>query len=245
MAAGNSLLDASFLQNFLELVDGNGTFPERIVSAVGALPKTITQPAIFRQLASVLDPKQRETYDPNPAIQWAKQYAANVPLLSRLLPAKTDAYGQVIERNKGTLDAFDAFLNPFNVSQEHITDVQHELIRLHNATDAGDALLDYPDKRFASSKATPGGLQLTAQEYVSYAQRRALLILEGGSGKDQYGRTVTLDGYAAIINSDAYLAMDDDEKVKLLSNYQRKANEVAKWEVLAARGIPYIQKGAG
>jgi hypothetical protein len=180
-------------------------------------------PTGLGQIARVIDPVVRETYDPNMLKQQGNRLLARIPLASRTLPAKVDITGQEVRQSQGRglgARAFENFLAPYRLSEETNDPVNSELMRLQKQTGDSAVLLN------------------TAPKYIEEGGESYVF---NSSDFVNFQRTMGQTAYRNIQNliaSPEYRNMDDDEKAKAVKDIQTEANERARMEFFKNKGMP-------
>jgi hypothetical protein len=180
-------------------------------------------PTGLGQIARVIDPVVRETYDPNMLKQQGNRLLARIPLASRMLPAKVDITGQEVRQSQGRglgARAFENFLAPYRLSEETNDPVNSELMRLQKQTGDSAVLLN------------------TAPKYIEEGGESYVF---NSSDFVNFQRTMGQTAYRNIQNliaSPEYRNMDDDEKAKAVKDIQTEANERARMEFFKNKGMP-------
>jgi hypothetical protein len=99
ISAGDTIFNQSFVQGLLRLMGGYSPTTNVIKTVV----ETPTQfaPTAGKQVAQLFDPYVRNTKDDNLFVQTGKKIVSKVPIASKTLPVKLDAYGQPIKAFQG------------------------------------------------------------------------------------------------------------------------------------------------
>jgi hypothetical protein len=222
---GASAVDSVFNQSFLSglLRAFSGYSPASGIGAALLGSTSQATPTAGANLAKVIDPTARETYDPNMFRQQANRLIARIPLASKMLPAKLDITGQEIQQSQGRglrARALENFLAPYRLSEETNDPVNAELMRLQNQTGDNAVLLNTAPKNFKE-----GGENyiLNADDFTNYQRTM---------GQTAYRNVQRL------IASPEYRDMNDDEKAKAVKDIQTEATERARMEFFKNKGMP-------
>lgn len=193
------------------------------------LLNTTTQatPTAGKQIAQLIDPFQRETYDPNKFKQTLNKTVARIPFASKTLPAKVDVFGNEVKAFQGRNNVWNVMFNPGFSTTYNPNEAQKEMIRLYEDAGATDQLPAVAEKYIAETKQNPR-INLTSAEYVQYQKRIGQL---------------TMDKFKEIINTEQYKNAKatkdltaDEVKAKMLGDIVSKSKKQAKREILEKRG---------
>ena len=209
IAAGEGVINTLFAMSCLESLSsltssyGEANAAEKIS---GVFIDGISQyfPTSLRRLNNVIDPYQRQTYDPNTIKKQAKYIISGIPLLSYLLEPKYTLEGEVQLKSQGRGTAsriMENFLVPYNKSEEYHSPVNDELIRLYESTGKTSQLLRFADKKLDLGDS--GTYVLNTKEYNE---------MQKEIGKN------TATAYSDLMRNSVYKSMDDFEKVEALSD---------------------------
>lgn len=216
--AGNVMISSSMLRGLLEFTTNFNLF--------GSFGKTLNNataqanPTILKRIAATLDPWTRETYDPDPLKQGINKWTANVPILSRNLPAKVDVFGRQVERYGGFNGWFMSLFNPGTVKEYKPTREQKEIWDVFSATDDTGVLPGRVSETITHPAEIAKGvkLPLTTEQFVK------LQRLTGEYTEQRLKSRLDSMG-------DNYKSMAIDKKADLLSKIVRDAASQAKKEI--------------
>jgi hypothetical protein len=182
-------------------------------------------PTLGGQIARSFDGTRRTTYvdknSPWPsAIQRFVQSSvqSKIPGWESKKTPYIDAWGREDTVGNKFLGGLENFLSPGYWNIRNVTDVDEEILRVHDATDA-DILPKTADKNFKVNRVTKN---LTAEEYVSFA-------------KDVGSTKYTL--LASLFSDPRYMRLDDTQKAKAISYIYEYATAVGKYHVDNAYNI--------
>lgn len=217
------LLELSCLQSLNDVFDsvgyatseGLGELPSALASAATSY---LTQaiPTIFGQIERTAQGERMTTYTERDAFLTSDmQYAlgsssGRIPGWDYQQIPYIDAWGRTEGTGSSAGRAFDNFLNPAYRSTITETPMESELERLYEQTGDSGVL---PSRAPRYITVDGERKDLTAQEYVKYAQQR---------GQTSYQ---ILEEMTA---SDAYLQSSDEEKAEMISDAYTYANQTAK-----------------
>ena len=216
----NPMLDMSMLQGVNELLSGldygdGDPLSTVIVTAVGSLASQFV-PTIFGQIERVFTPTRQTTYiDRESSLSSNTQrYIGNllnkIPGVDYNQIPYIDAWGRTEETGGVAERMFNNLVNPAYVKKSGETWVDDELQRLYDLGETGV----FPQKAAQDTKIN--GEYLSADEYVTYAQERG---------------SVSLEGVQELIRSSAYKNMSDADKAAAIKNVYAYADGVAKLKV--------------
>ncbi len=215
IAAADSWLELSPLQNLSDIFGGYGTPAQNVADVLMQFPLSFI-PAQLGAATRIGDTAQRTTFDNTNSLENIKNQAmAKVPGLSELLPLSYDTWGNPINRQDSTGEAVIAnLLNPGQFGNSNVTPLDSEVTRLFGST--GDNSV-FP-KRAAWSQTIGGETVKFNNEQYSEYQR----IM----GENSY------DMVSNLMKSTAYSSLSDTQKVEAIGNIYNFANALAKSKVL-------------
>lgn len=229
----NTMFNQSYMEGIAELFSKSSGGEQDIASGLEALlvglPASFT-PTAFQQIAKIIDPIARDTYDTDPFKKSWNKVKAKVPFLSRTLPSKIGANGQEMTNFQGgTLsNIFESMLSPGYIGRNQKTAIDSELERLYNATGDNDVLpnwSEYTSKSDLSIEYQKQKYALTTKEFADYQQSRGKL---------------TYNLIQKVIKTSAYTNMSDEQKASVISEIIGYANDIAKREYLSKKGVKYV-----
>ena len=216
IAASDAWLNLSPLQTLKDVLGGSDdSSTENIVEAILDTPLGWI-PSQLGAAARIDDTTQRVTYDNTSRLQnIINQAKSKIPGLSQTLPVAYDTWGNPIKRQDTTAEAaFANLLNPGQLGNSTQTPIDDEITNLYNAT--GDAAV-FPKKASWSYKINGETVKLNSEQYSEY--QRVM-------GSNAYNMA------SALINSDSYANMSDDQKAGAISDLYNFADALAKSELL-------------
>lgn len=215
VATTNAWSDLSPLQTLTDIFGGNGTPAENIADTFLEAPLGWI-PAQLGAAARIGDTTQRVTYDNTSKLNnIINQAKSKIPGLSQTLPVAYDTWGNPIKRQDSTSEAaFANLLNPGQLGNVRETPIDDEINDLYAST--GDAAV-FPKKAAWSYKINGETVKLNSEQYSEY--QRVM-------GSNAYNMA------SALINSDAYENMSDDQKAGAISDLYNFADALAKSELL-------------
>lgn len=218
-SAVNLLFNSTLMQGPSKIMGGYSP----AASLGKGLLGTTTQitPVAGKQIAQLLDPMVRDTYDPNAFKQSLNKLKANVPGLRETLPVKVDIFGNDVKAYQGNNNAWNVLFNPGYTTTFTPNNVQKEIIRLYDESGQTKQLPLLADKVIPKTKKYPE-LVLNSKEVNAYQKRIGEL---------------TTKSLTPVIESPSYKSYTDEEKADLLRKYIEKAKENAKIEVLKNKGV--------
>ena len=207
IASGEGVINTLFAMSCLEGLEnmmssyGNAEPADKIaevmISGVGQyFPTTI------RRLNNVIDPYQRQTYDPNPLIKQGKYILSGVPGASYLLAPKYTLEGEVQMKSQGRSigsRVYENFLVPYNKTKEYHSEVNDELLRIYEKTGAKSQFLHYAQKKLDYGD---GGKYVLEPEDYNRMQK-------------EIGQNVA-KADKELMHSSVYKSMSDDDKAEAL-----------------------------
>lgn len=215
---GNMLYEQSFLQNLKKLLDGDDIVKGSI-EAIADIPASLV-PTFIKQIAEVVDPTARTTYEYNNISKTAlNKVVAKLPFASKTLQPATDTMGRSIMKNgaeEGKVpNIFNIFLNPATTAKRKENPSAEEIYRLYKET--GDKTV-FPR---------------VAPYYETLNKEKVVLTPEQKTKIQQISGTKATSLIADTIKSNAYKRLSDEEKVKIINDlvdysFGKATNEVIK-----------------
>jgi hypothetical protein len=248
--SGDTLLEATFLQNLAALFSGESdSITENIASGITSSALSQMVPSLLRQTANALDPNMRDTNDTsaNPLTRGVmkklkKNLISYIPGWRNMLPLQVEITGEPVKSISGI---FDNYINPLYVTTDKNDAAIDELLRLAYVAQAEDRSLSFlpSDKLYgAKNTITNGARPLTDAEKEVYKTRKGKLLFDGGQTLSESGASVTMPGLRALINSDAYKKMTDEQKANAVNGQVDAANAGVNAEYLKIVGVKEKEK---
>ena len=223
----NTMFNQSYMEGVAELfsksANGEQDIGGGLMSMLGSLPASFT-PTAFQQIAKIIDPIARDTYDTDPFKKSWNKVKAKLPFLSQTLPAKINAAGQEITNFQGgkLSNIFESVLSPGYIGETQKTAVDTEAQRLYKSTGDKSLLPNWSEYTSKSDlKLTYKGKDytMTATEWNKYQKTRG---------------TLTYNLMQKAINGSSYKSMSDTEKAKVMSQIVEYTNDMAKREYIGS-----------
>lgn len=250
--SGDTLLEATFLQNLAALFGGEGdSITEKAAASISGAAVSQMVPSLLRQTANALDAYARDTNDTNPdAFKRSimkilkKNLISNIPGWRNTLPVQVEITGEPVKSISGI---FDNYINPAYVTPDKNDAALDELVRLaYVSISEGSSLSFLPsDDLYGSKNAIPNGARpLSEEEKVSYKIRKGTLLFDGGRTIDKSGAAVTMSGLRALMASDTYKRMSDQQKADAVNGQVDAANAGVNAEYLKIVGVIVKEKSS-
>lgn len=215
---GNMVYEQSFLQNLKKLLDGDDIVKGSI-EAIADIPASLV-PTFIKQIAEVVDPTARTTYEYNNIPKTAfNKVVAKLPFASKTLQPATDTMGRSIMKNgaeEGKVpNIFNIFLNPATTAKRKENPSAEEIYRLYKET--GDKTV-FPR---------------VAPYYETLNKEKVVLTPKQKTKIQQISGTKANSLIAETIKSNAYKRLNDEEKAKIINDlvdysFGKATNEVIK-----------------
>ncbi len=211
LAAADSWLELSPLQNLSDIFGGYGTTAENVWSVLTTDTPLSFIPSQLGAAARIGDTTQRVTYDQTSYLNnLANQAKAKIPGLSETLPVAYDTWGNPIQRQDSTGEAaFANILNPGQLGNANVSPIDYDINALYKSTNDVSV---FPRK----AKWTENNVKLNNEQYSEFQR-----IM----GENSYDMVNT------FINSENYDSMDDEIKVKVIGEMYSFAHAIASSEV--------------
>lgn len=215
IAAADSWLELSPLQNLSDIFGGYGTPAENVADVLMQFPLSFI-PAQLGAATRIGDTAQRTTYDNASKLEIIKNQAmAKIPGLSELLPLSYDTWGNPINRQDTTGEAaFANLINPGQFGNSNVTPLDGEITRLFDSTGENSV---FPKKADWSQKIGGETIKLDNEQYSEYQK------IMGEKSYDMVG---------SLMKSSAYSSLSDAQKVDVIGDMYNFANALAKSELL-------------
>lgn len=237
------MLEMSCLQSLNDVFDSVGYassngLPGLPTALVNAAASYVSQgiPTILGQAERTGEGLRYTTFtSKNSKLTNNVQYAlgrasAKIPIWDYSQIPYIDAWGRTESTGEVGTRAFNNFLNPAYTSTVDMSDMEQELLRLYEVT--GENV--FPSRADKSFKANKQEINLTGEQYVTYAQKK---------GSEAYKWLTELTQNAT------YRSMSDEEKADCIARIYSAANEVAKAEVVSSyeptKWVKEALKGGG
>ena len=216
LAAADSWLELSPLQNLSDIFGGYGTTAENVWSVLTTDTPLSFIPSQLGAAARIGDTTQRVTYDNTSRLNnLINQAKAKIPGLSQTLPVAYDTWGNPIQRQDSTGEAaFANLLNPGQLGNANVSPIDDEISSLYDST--GNASV-FPKKASWSYKVNGENVKLNNEQYSEFQR------IMGANAYDMV---------SSLINSDTYNSLSDDKRVEAISDMYSFADALAKSEVL-------------
>ena len=127
----NILFEQSFLENMKDLLSRPGEIGTKISEQILDLPARAI-PTLFKQIADMVDPTQRTTFEYGKPLETAKnKVKSKIPFVSKTLPKMVDTLGRDIKKYGGENNLYNVFLNPANVNKGKLSESGKEIYRIY------------------------------------------------------------------------------------------------------------------
>ena len=255
-ATGDQLFNNSFLSGFSSLFRGYNDIKgvmTNIATNIAENQASRMTPSMIRAIAKWSDPYVRDTASQNWMHQFVnEQLVQNWPILRQTLPAKTDVTGDKTlqsgyyswgkEQQNAALHMLNSFALPMNAIGQKNDDTLDALLDLSYRTGEASFL---PGELIAGSKYELNMNKTTSKKYgfgdaavtmrLTDEEKREAnraygdLLFNGDGGRwymNAKGERVPVTGLRAIMKSEEWKAMDDDARMKRVSDEASKAKEL-------------------
>lgn len=218
-SAMNPMIEMSMLSGVASAVksfaQGDAQFFQNL--AINSAKSYVNQffPTLGGQIAKMIDDTERSTTSTKQNMfskavdSTGKQILNKIPFASKLLPAKTDVWGNEVKREPNKLyRALQQAVFPWTEKELKSTKVDNSISDLYERTGDNSVLPNTSiNKDFTINSEK---YRLTADEYANY--------------KKQYGKT-SYNLLNKLTNSSEYKNMTDEQKTKAISEIYSYANE--------------------
>lgn len=255
-AAGDQLFNNSFLSGINSLFRGYNDFKgtaTNIATNIAENRASRMTPSMIRAIAKWSDPYVRDTASQNWMHQFVnEQLVQNWPILRQTLPAKTDVTGDRTlqsgyyswgkEQQNAALHMLNSFALPMNAIGQKNDDTLDALLDLSYRTgEAGflpGELISGNKYELSMNKTTAKKygygdasitMQLTDEEKRKANRAYGDLLFNGDGGRpfwDGKGNPVRIEGLRSLMNSAEWALMDDDARMKRVSDEASKVKEL-------------------
>lgn len=218
-SAMNPMIEMSMLSGVASAVksfaQGDAQFLQNL--AINSAKSYVNQffPTLGGQIAKMVDDTERSTTSTKQNMfskavdSTGKQILNKIPFASKLLPAKTDVWGNEVKREPNKLyRALQQAVFPWTEKELKSTNVDNSISDLYERTGDNSVLPNTSiNKDFTINSEK---YRLTSEEYANY--------------KKQYGKT-SYNLLNKLTNSSEYKNMTDEQKTKAISEIYSYANE--------------------
>lgn len=255
-AAGDQLFNNSFLSGINSFFRGYNDFEgtaTNIFTNIAENQASRMTPSMIRAIAKWSDPYVRDTASQNWMHQFVnEQLVQNWPILRQTLPAKTDVTGDKTlqsgyyswgkEQQNAALHMLNSFALPMNAIGQKNDDTLDVLLDLSYRTGEAGFL---PGELISGNKYELSMNKTTAKKYgygdasitmkLTDEEKREAnraygdLLFNGDGGRwymNAKGERVPVTGLRAIMKSEEWKAMDDDARMKRVSDEASKVKEL-------------------
>jgi len=202
-----------------------GTLTEGVAkSLVSGTSQLVPFSTLTRQVATYMDPYDRQITGENPIIKGLKSTQKGIPKYREQLEPKVDIFGNELSYKTGetNIDIFNTFFNPTNMGKVKITSITKELDKIIEKNPDKKSTDILPSIVSDSIRLSGNEYELTDKQYTAF--------------KRIYGRTVT-NNLNSLFNDDKYKEADNEVKYDLIKDSYSKSLEEAKKAALKAFGI--------
>lgn len=180
-------------------------------------------PAPIRQLAQATDTTYRDQYRSRDLLAQTGARVANaIPGLRQTLAPKLTPLGEDKTYQEPWLNALNALVNPGNVSVYQSDAVRDELLRVYDATGEGKML---PERN------APYSIKIGNESYTLTPDERTEYLRIRGQEEAKF--------VESLLTANWYRHADDATKASFLNSAKNIANDIAKSQWAAERGITY------
>lgn len=220
----NLVLEQSFMQSIQTVLNNNDGVVSGLFEAVEELPSRAI-PTFLKQIADMIDPVQRTTYDKtSPTNTAINKVKAKIPFVSKTLAPTVDTLGREVKKYGGNNGIFNVFINPANVNSSFVSRSAREIYNLYKAT--GDKTI-MPRVAGYSLTYNNENYNLTPEERARYQKTMGKYV----------NSTVE-----KLLNNSNYEKLTDIEKTEIVNQIVSDGNEYAKEEYAKNNNIEYERK---
>lgn len=216
-SGGTTLLNQSLLQGVQRFMGGYN-FMDNLVETAANAPAGFA-PTLLKQVSQLIDPGQKEIYDPDELSKGMNLVKAKIPLVSGGLQPKIDTFGNDVQLYQGDNSVYNVMLNPGFTTEYRPTPEGKMAFDVWKATGDKDVL-----PKALSKYITVDGKRydLTPQEYTDI-QRIA--------------GTLTKEGFAQISPQ-----LSKEEQAKQMKRVIDKAGKAGRNYIREKRGYPLLKR---
>lgn len=212
------------MQSIQTVLNNNDGVVSGLFEAVEELPSRAI-PTFMKQIADMIDPVQRTTYDKtSPTNTAINKVKAKIPFVSKTLAPTVDTLGREVKKYGGNNGIFNVFINPANVNSSSVSRSAREIYNLYKAT--GDKTI-MPRVAGYSLTYNNENYNLTPEERARYQKTMGKYV----------NSTVE-----KLLNNSNYEKLTDIEKTEIVNQIVSDGNEYAKEEYAKNNNIEYERK---
>lgn len=218
LATVETIGDMPFLSGLSRLIrTGNQQgWDSAVTNTIADIPSQFV-PTLMSQIADVVNPTVKETYDPNMYKQGLNKAVNKLPGLRNLLPDKVSVTGEKIRKydSEGGALVWDAMVNPTFVNQEKAHPVISELDRLYQTTGEAGQYLPVVKRNisYTDSSGQRQNRKLSAEEYSDY---------------QRYVGQANVFFLDQLFQNSGYWRASPEEQLKQVQQVEQDVNELAK-----------------
>lgn len=173
-------------------------------------------PTALGQVAKTMDDKERDTSSTEKGVakkvdQFKKQQMAKIPIVSKMLPARKDVWGNEKTRDSNVLvRAYEVGLAPYNRKKVIEDYTEKELLKVFEDTGEKSVLPGVPNKDITINKQK---YRLTSEEY--------------NKAKENFGNT-SKNMLDSLVKTSEYKKLSGEQKAEAINNVYSYAKEQIK-----------------
>lgn len=180
-------------------------------------------PAPIRQIAQATDTTYRDQYRSQDLLKQTGARVANaIPGLRKQLAPKITPLGEDKTYQEPWLNALNALVNPGNISVYQTDKARDELLRVYEETGEGSML---------PARNAPYSINIGGESYTLTPDERTEYLRIRGQEETKF--------VESLLTANWYRNADADTKAAFLNSVKNIANDVAKSQWAAERGITY------
>lgn len=216
-SGGATLLNQSLLQGVQRFMGGYN-FMDNLVETAANAPAGFA-PTLLKQASQLIDPGQKEIYDPNELNKGMNLVKAKIPLVSGGLQPKIDTFGNDVQLYQGDNSLFNVMLNPGFTTKYKPTLEGKMALDVWRSTGDSDVI-----PKALSKYITVDGkrIDLTPQEYTDIQR------IVG---------TMTQEGFAQISSQ-----LSKEEQAKRMKKVIDDAGKAGRNYIREQRGLPLLKR---
>lgn len=221
LQAAEAIVNGSTMQGFNRVFGASNSyssgdsFTDNLLNTVMSSGTQLV-PSLVRQTAQTADQYKRDLGEYNTPEYFLNNIKNSIPGLRETLPIKTDVEGQPILQNQGRdlgSKILENYVLPMNVSEYEPSTLNQEASRLLEATDSAIGFVPGAARKDLRQWDEQAGKEYTEEQFRTY--------------KEDFGKLNSAVGNA-LLESDFYKGLSDEDKAKALQSVYSGMKQVAK-----------------
>lgn len=214
----NTLFKMSFMQGVNRMMSGYS--PAAGIASAMLGSTTQLTPTVGKQVAQLVDPTVRETYDPSLLKQTGNVLKSRIPYLSKTLQPKISSLGQEIKAFQGENSIYNVMLNPGRTTTYNPKPVEKMILDIYEKS--GEKI-QFPRVVKGTIQYKSQSIKLSPKQLTEYKKYVGLL---------------TLERFSKYANNPTFRKDDPEKQAKVLQDTLTGVHEKAREKFLRSLLAP-------